>query len=106
MGMERAITRAVDRGTPFLGLCVGMQLMFEEQEEGQTTGLGLLRGRVRSIHAHVKVPHMGWNVSRVIGDGPAGRCGETDYFYFVHSYVAEAANPVDVAAVTSYGEEF
>src|SRR5690242_18714156 len=59
LGMPDAIHEVVDQGKPFLGICVGMQVMFDEQEEGDTRGFGLLPGRVRSIQAPVKVPHMG-----------------------------------------------
>lgn len=106
LGMPDAIKDSVDAGKPFLGICVGMQVMFEEQEEGDTHGLGLLPGRVRSINAPVKVPHMGWNQSRVAKTSPLGEAGEEDFFYFVHSFVAEPSDPSDIAATVSYGEEF
>jgi glutamine amidotransferase len=106
MGMDAAVYRAVDSGKPFLGICVGMQVLFEDQEEGGGRGLGLLPGRVRSIAGAVKVPHIGWNRSRVVQRGPAGEPGEDPYFYFVHSYIAEPADERDIAAVASYGEEF
>jgi imidazole glycerol-phosphate synthase subunit HisH len=106
MSMDAAIHDAVDAGKPFLGLCVGMQLMFDAQEEGDTHGLGLLRGRVRAIDGPVKVPHMGWNRVRVAQDGPAGSAGDEDYYYFVHSFVAGDVDQTDVAATTVYGEEF
>ncbi|MEA2513924.1 MAG: imidazole glycerol-phosphate synthase subunit HisH [Thermomicrobiales bacterium] len=106
MGMDRAVYRAVDAGKPFLGICVGMQVLFEEQEEGGVNGLSLLPGRVRSLGGAVKVPHMGWNRSRVVRSGPAGEPGEEPYFYFVHSYVAEPADGADIAATSHYGEDF
>jgi imidazole glycerol-phosphate synthase subunit HisH len=106
MGLDEAIHRVVAADKPFLGICVGMQVLFEDQEEGNTRGLGLLPGRVRSISAPVKVPHMGWNRSRVVRSGPAGEPGEEPYVYFVHSYVAEPADEADVAATATYGEEF
>jgi len=106
MGMDRAIHRVVDAGKPFLGICVGMQVLFEHQEEGNTQGLGLLPGRVRSLGGPVKVPHMGWNRSRVLRGGPAGDPGDEPYVYFVHSYVVEPADEADIAASTRYGEEF
>lgn len=106
MGFDRAIYSVVDAGKPFLGICVGMQVLFEDQEEGNTQGLGLLPGRVRSIAGSVKVPHMGWNRSRVVRGGPAGEPGEEPYVYFVHSYIAEPADEADVAATAIYGEEF
>lgn len=106
LGMPTAIQNAVDSGKPFLGICVGMQVMFDDQEEGNVHGLGLLPGRVRSIKGDVKIPHIGWNRSRVTRDSPLGTAGEEDYFYFVHSFVAEPTDPSDIAATTVYGEEF
>ncbi|HEY8445960.1 MAG TPA: imidazole glycerol phosphate synthase subunit HisH, partial [Thermomicrobiales bacterium] len=85
-GVTDAIYRTVEAGKPFLGICVGMQLLFEEQEEGDAVGLGLLPGRVRSLRNAPKVPHMGWNRVRVIRSGPAGVPGDDAYAYFVHSY--------------------
>lgn len=106
LGMPDAIQEVVEQGKPFLGICVGMQVMFDEQEEGDVRGLGLLPGRVRSIQGEVKIPHMGWNRSKIAKGSPLGEEGEEDYFYFVHSYIAEPSDPADIAAVTSYGEEF
>lgn len=106
MGMPAAIQEVVESGRPFLGICVGMQVMFEEQEEGGGRGLGLLPGRVRSLKGDLKVPHMGWNRSRIAKSGPLGVEGEEPFYYFVHSFVAEPADPADIAATTTYGEEF
>jgi glutamine amidotransferase len=105
-GVTSAIYRAVEAGKPFLGICVGLQILFEEQEEGNAMGLGLLHGRVRALHDAPKLPHMGWNRSRVVRTGPIGQEGESAYYYFVHSYVAEPDDPADVAATAVYGEEF
>ena len=106
LGFDRAIYDAVDAGKPFLGICVGMQVMFEDQEEGGGTGLGLVKGRVRSLAPGVKIPHMGWNRSRVQQNGPFGNAGDETYYYFVHSYIAEPTESDDVIATTSYGERF
>jgi glutamine amidotransferase len=106
LGMTDAISKTVAAGRPFLGICVGMQVLFEDQEEGDTFGLGLLRGRVRSLRGPVKIPHMGWSRSRIVRPGPAGADGEETFYYFVHSYVAEPEDAEDVAATTTYGEEF
>lgn len=109
LGMVPVIRRAVERGTPFLGICLGAQLLFGAQEEGETAGLGLLPGRVRRLRGGVKVPHMGWNRSRLVRSGPlAGVEGaEADaFYYFVHSYVVEPDDPADVAATVEYGETF
>lgn len=106
MGMDNAVHRAVDAGKPFLGICVGMQVLFEDQEEGNAVGLSLLRGCVRSLGSSVKVPHMGWNRSTIVRPGPIGNHGDDPYYYFVHSYVAEPSDEADIAAVASYGEQF
>ena len=106
LGLIDAIAARVAAGTPFLGICLGMQLLFGEQEEGDTQGLGLLPGRVRMLRGTVKVPHMGWNRSRVTRDGPLGVAGAEHEFYFVHSYVVEPDDPADIAAEAHYGEVF
>src|SRR5436190_17308140 len=106
LGLPPAIADVVDSGRLFLGICVGMQVMFDEQEEGDTRGLGLLPGRVRSIQGDVKIPHMGWNRSRVAKTSPLGNEGDDDFFYFVHSFIAEPADPADIAATSDYGENF
>lgn len=105
MGMADAIAHHVEAGKPFLGICVGMQVMFDEQEEGGVRGLGLLPGKVRSIAPGVKIPHMGWNRSIPIASHPNAPATD-DYVYFVHSFVAEPDDPSDVAAVAHYGESF
>jgi glutamine amidotransferase len=106
LGMPAAIQEVVDDGRPFLGICVGMQVIFEEQEEGGLRGFGLMPGRVRSIDGLVKLPHIGWNKSRVAQSSPLGESGDEDYFYFVHSFIAEPSDPSDVVATAIYGEEF
>jgi glutamine amidotransferase len=106
MGMVSAIHQAVDAGKPFLGICLGMQLLFDRQTEGTEQGLGLLKGLVREIREADKVPHMGWNRSvarQSFGDTAAG---DEQYFYFVHSFIAEPDDPADIAATTEYGETF
>jgi imidazole glycerol-phosphate synthase subunit HisH len=106
LGLTDVLKEAGASGKPFLGICLGMQLLYRQQDEGATEGLGLLPGRVRRIAADVKVPHIGWNRSRLTQDGPLGRAGDEVYYYFVHSYVAEPDDPADAAAVTEYGEVF
>lgn len=106
LGLVEPIVDVAESGKPFLGVCLGMQLLFEDQEEGDTQGLGLIGGRVRSLAGDLKVPHMGWNRSRVVRGGPLGSIGDERYYYFVHSYVAEPTDPAVVAAVAEYGGEF
>ena len=106
-GLGEAVTAAVVRGRPVLGVCLGFQLLFEESEEGQGgSGLGLLPGRIRRIEpAGLKVPHMGWN--RLHLRRPATLVAgveEGAWCYFVHSYAADAA-PDDIVATVDYGGE-
>jgi imidazole glycerol phosphate synthase glutamine amidotransferase subunit len=83
-----------------------MQLLFEHQEEGDTRGLGLLKGRVRTLSPEVKVPQIGWNRVRWIQEAAGYHPAEEDDFYFVHSYVIEPDDPADIVAITRYGEVF
>ena len=101
------ICETVDQGTPFLGICLGLQLLFEESEESQgVPGLGILKGKIRRIPntPGLKIPHMGWNSLTL---RPETRLfsglGEEPYVYFVHSYYLEAADPEIVAASADYG---
>lgn len=104
-GLAEAITSATADGTPLLGVCLGMQLLFGPQEEGPTTGLGLLEGDVRALPRDHKVPQMGWNLAE-FRPGSVLADHEPAYFYFVHSFVAHPAHTVDVAAETDYGIRF
>lgn len=100
------LRQALAVGTPFLGVCLGMQLLFGHQEEGDTYGLGVFAGRVRTLGPGVKVPQMGWNRVRFVADGPCGRAGTEQDAYFVHSFIAEGVDPSDVVGLTRYGEVF
>jgi imidazole glycerol-phosphate synthase subunit HisH len=104
LGLSAAIHDVVAAGKPFLGVCVGMQLLFEHQEEGNRQGLGLLPGRVRALRGNVKLPHIGWSQSRTLRSGPLGIEGDHSYYYFLHSYIAEPDDDRDIAAVVTYGE--
>ena len=106
MGVIPAIHAAVDAGKPFLGICLGMQLLFDRQTEGTEHGLGLLKGLVREIQVAEKVPHMGWNRSLTRIPFGAEARGEDRYYYFVHSFIAVPDDPADIAATTEYGETF
>lgn len=105
-GLAGAISEIARRGTPLLGVCLGMQLLFGHQEEGETEGLGLLPGQVRLLPSTLKVPHMGWNSARLAHDSTLGCAGECREFYFVHSYYADPDDPAVVAAWTDYGITF
>ena len=105
-GLDRAFTDAAAAGKPVLGICLGMQLMYEASEEnGCFEGLGLLPGRITLLDAPgLKVPHMGWNTIKTRAC-PLFDAGERKDVYFVHSYCAQAVNG-DTAAVCTYGQPF
>jgi glutamine amidotransferase len=107
--LAEPLRAAINAGRPFLGVCLGMQLLFGPQEEDDTTGLGLIAGHVRRLHG-VKVPHMGWNSVETVeeNDGPLAGLPANAYAYFVHSYVAEPAPQATdvVASTTEYGGRF
>lgn len=108
-GFEEPIKAAVDRGVPLIGICLGMQYLFESSDEmGNHRGLGLLPGRVTRFAANgLKVPHMGWNQLHIRRENPLVAGVESGaYAYFVHSYYVEAAEPGDVIATTDYGIEY
>jgi glutamine amidotransferase len=106
-GLVPVLREAVERGKPLLGICIGMQLLFEESEEhGRHRGLGFLPGRVRRFEVDLPVPHMGWNRLHTrrphpILDGvPDGA-----HVYFVHSFYCDAPDDV-VIATSDYGRDF
>ncbi len=104
-GLEAALREAVEaRGVPFLGICVGMQLMAAEGHEfGVHRGLGWVPGVVRRMAGPgLKVPQIGWNEVQPAGAAAAGLI-RPGHAYFVHSYALEAADPADVAAVVDHG---
>lgn len=106
-GLEEVIHEVVRQRTPFLGICLGLQLLFEESEESKgVRGLGILPGEIRRIPdaQGLKVPHIGWNSLRYPNSGRlfAGLAEEC-YVYFVHSYYLKAAEESMVTASTQYG---
>ena len=113
-GLIAPIKAAIAGGRPYLGICLGLQLLFERSEEGEgASGLGVLPGTVRRFadnRAGLKVPHMGWNTVRRVGgrpDCPVLRdIPDGSYVYFVHSYYADPADRAVVAAETEYGARF
>lgn len=118
-GLIEPVRRAVQSGKPFLGICLGLQLLFTESEEfGRHLGLGLIPGKVRRFTsgseeapdrtmAHLKVPHMGWNDVRVTRTAPPLRGIESGaYLYFVHSYYVEPQDNGVACTMTDYGRSF
>jgi glutamine amidotransferase len=110
LGLDERIRAAAAAGTPVLGICLGMQLLFERSQEHELTdGLGLLAGEVSLLHGSgLRIPHIGWNDVRFERPSrlTAGLPGESCAFYHVHSLVARPEDPADVIATTEYGERF
>lgn len=106
------LRRVIGKGTPFLGICLGLQLLFDESEEfGPVAGLGIFRGRCvrfrNSEDADFRIPHMGWNQVRRRRPHPLLKGIAADAFvYFVHSYYVVCDDPALVATTTTYGDEF
>lgn len=105
-GLSDMIHEIVDRGTPFLGICLGLQLLFERSDEAPgVDGLGILKGEILRIpdQEGLKIPHMGWNSLKLQNEGRLFRgMKENSYVYFVHSYYLKAEDEQIVKAVTDY----
>jgi glutamine amidotransferase len=105
-----AIKEAIADGKPFLGVCLGLQVLFDSSEEmGSHPGLGILPGRVRRFTGVLKVPHMGWNQVdlRQGTDNPLFQgISDHSYFYFVHSYYVETDDEAIIGGTTDYGGAF
>jgi glutamine amidotransferase len=106
-GLLPVLREAIERRTPLLGICIGMQLLFEESDEhGRHRGLGVLPGRVRRFQGELPVPHMGWNTLRAVRPHPVLEGVEDGaHVYFVHSYYCDAPDDV-VIATSEYGHDF
>lgn len=106
-GLDEVIHEAVDDKIPFLGICLGLQLLFESSEETPgVDGLGILKGKIMRIpkHADMKIPHMGWNSLHLQNNGRLfENIDEGAYVYFVHSYYLKAEDESIVKATTEYG---
>ena len=112
-GLVEPVKEAAASGRPFLGICIGLQLLFEESEEGNASGLGIFPGRVvrfpSAAETGLKVPHMGWNEVNAV---PGRACPLLEgvrpnpYAYFVHSYHALPADPALTLATCTYGVTF
>lgn len=109
-GLDQPVLAAAQAGKPLFGICVGLQLLFDESEEmGQHRGLGILPGKVIRFpdRPRLAVPHMGWNQIEPVREHPLLRhISSGDFAYFAHSYYAVPANPADIIACTDYGEPF
>jgi len=106
--IEPVVELLQSRAKPFLGICLGLQLLMEESEEdGPVEGLGVIPGRCKRFVTDLKVPHMGWNQVEWAQDAPIFKGIDSgSYFYFVHSYFVEPTDPDWIAGKTTYGEAF
>jgi len=115
-GLEDELRHAIDRGVPYFGICLGLQVLFDESEEhGPVRGLGLIPGRVRRFvppdcaggEPRIKIPHMGWNrVIQHAEDPLLPALDRVTHFYFVHSYFAVPDDPAMVVLSSHHGEPF
>ena len=103
-GLTEAVLKAA-KSKPFLGICLGMQMLFEESDEVRPCkGLGLLPGRIERIETSLKLPQIGWNALDILRPNAMTEGLENgSYVYFVHSFMAKPADENDLAAVTDYG---
>lgn len=106
-GLDKVIHEVVEKGTPFFGICLGLQLLFERSDETPgVEGLGILKGEILRIPEkdELKIPHMGWNSLHLQNEGRLFKgLSENSYVYFVHSYYLKAEEEEIVKATTQYG---
>ncbi|PAX52182.1 imidazole glycerol phosphate synthase subunit HisH [Brunnivagina elsteri] len=107
--LEQPIKNAIASGKPFLGICLGLQILFESSEEGREPGLGIIPGKVRRFlpEPNITIPHMGWN--QLEFTQPKHLLWEhlppQPWVYFVHSYYVDPSNPSDKAAIVTHGNQ-
>ncbi|MDB4040133.1 imidazole glycerol phosphate synthase subunit HisH [Methylophilaceae bacterium] len=109
-GLKESVIEAAKQ-KPFLGICLGLQMLFETSEEGDASGFGLLPGTVKRFQLNknerIKIPHMGWNKVHLSNPHPMwNKIDSESRFYFVHSFYAEVKNQSLVMATSSHGEKF
>jgi len=109
-GILDVIKEKLKEGTPYLGICLGLQLLFEWSEEGNTKGMGVIKGVVKRFPnlPSLKIPHMGWNQVklRMEGEDLFDGIPDNSYFYFIHSYYVIPVEKKIIATTTFYGVEF
>jgi glutamine amidotransferase len=106
-GLGDALREKIASGSPYLGICLGLQILFEHSEEGDCAGLGIVRGKVTKLvpgAAELKIPHMGWNPVHVVQ--PVSGLSEGAHVYFVHSYRVVPEDPSVVAIEADHGVRF
>ncbi len=107
-GLTEGLMKTVEAGKPVLGICLGMQLLFDKSfEDGEFQGLGLLKGEIHRFNEGLKVPHMGWNqLDKHIEDSIGRGLSDKEYVYFVHSYYLKAQERKNVIYWCKYGIDF
>jgi len=109
-GITDPLIEEIKKGKPFLGICLGLQMLFSHSEEGNCKGFGIIPGEVKRFNVEdkgLKVPHMGWNRVEIIKETPLFyNIDNNQYFYFAHSYYVESYDSSVVAGKTTYGIEF
>ena len=105
--LDQLILQLIANDKPFLGVCLGLQLLLQHSEEGDEECLGWIPGTVRRVPQGNKMPHMGWNEVNIVSDHPVlSGVPNNSHFYFVHSYFAQPTDKDMIAATTIYGIEF
>lgn len=105
-GLDKTIIDEINKSKPFLGICLGMQLLFESSEEGNVKCLGILKGFVKKFKIEKKIPQIGWNQVKAVKQTQLLKGISDDYFYYVNSYYCLPEDKEVIAGLTTYGEEF
>lgn len=107
LDLNKVIVEEIKKGKPFLGICLGMQLLFEKSEEGNVNCLGILKGQVKKFKKMRKIPQIGWNQVDIKNkSGLFNGIKNNSYFYFVNSFYCLPKEKQVIAGLTNYGEEF
>jgi glutamine amidotransferase len=108
MSLTEPIVRSIGKGKPYLGICLGLQVLFSESEEfGTYEGVDIIKGKVRKFRTDLKVPHMGWNNVKLLRRPPIFQgIKDESFFYFVHSFYVDPEDTSVIAATTDYGITF
>jgi len=108
MSLTEPIVRSIEKGKPYLGICLGLQVLFSESEEfGTYKGLDIIKGKVMKFRTDLKVPHMGWNNVKLLRRPPVFEgIKDESFFYFVHSFYVDPEDADVIAATTDYGITF
>jgi glutamine amidotransferase len=108
LSLTEAVVRSVEKGKPYLGICLGLQVLFSESEEfGRCKGLDIFRGKVVRFQIREKVPHMGWNNVKIVRRPPVfSDVEDNSFFYFVHSFYVVPEDDGIIAGTTDYGVTF